>query len=333
MNPASNHPAEHDAERENQGKNEKSPGRFPVEDAREKGEEDKTIKGRGLREKGATRIKGMSRNGIRVLRMTVMATVTGIIVIGAARGAGTGSLSAFGIKDISAVCPLGYLETAIAGRAVMPRLLIGFLVIAGLTALLGRVFCAWICPVPLARRLLAPKADEHGKQLSVPENTPPAPKSHFFSGLPVLGATLASTAVFGFPVFCLVCPIGLTFALLFALTRLLQFNEPTLDLIIFPAIIILELVFLRKWCSKWCPLGALLSLFSRFNRRLVPTVDPSLCLEESRHTRCQICRGACSLDIDLKSNRGSGDIRDCTKCGECGAGCPARAIRFPWKKR
>ena len=36
----------------------------------------------------------------------------------------------------------------------------------------------------------------------------------------ILGGALASSAVFGFPVFCLICPVGLTFALTVALWRL-----------------------------------------------------------------------------------------------------------------
>jgi ferredoxin-type protein NapH len=151
-------------------------------------------------------------------------------------------------------------------------------------------------------------------------------------GLPVLGAALASSAIFGFPVFCLICPIGLIFASLFALTRLLNFNEPTLDLIIFPIILVVELVFLRKWCSKICPLGALLSLFSRFNRRLVPTVDRTVCIEETKGIKCQQCRKACSFDIELKHNAGTGHISNCTKCKECSTSCPVHAISFPWKK-
>jgi ferredoxin-type protein NapH len=281
--------------------------------------------------------------------MTMMALMASIVILGAVGSAGTGSLSAFGAKNISAICPLGYLETALAGQAIMPRLLISFLVIAGLTALVGRVFCGWICPIPLVRSLLLNKADE-GRQFFINSSsldgvlrdgeipkascsqTGSSVEKHSFSGLTILSVTLASSAICGFPVFCLVCPIGLCFATVFALIRLLNFNEPTLDLIVFPAVIIVELVFLKKWCSKWCPVGALLSLFSRFNRSLVPTVDRSRCLEESRNTRCRLCRDACSFDIDIKHGRGTGDISECTKCRDCATNCPVHAIQFPWRR-
>lgn len=294
--------------------------------------------------------------------------VIALFLIGAVAGAGTGSLSAFGLKDIYLICPLGFLEVALAGRSILlPRLLIGFVVIVGLTVLLGRFFCGWICPVPLVRKLLfndkkknpassdasAPVetvetsalADEEAAATSCPQagtqlqaaekvsqSSPSSPKQ-YLSSFPLIGASLAASAVFGFPVFCLVCPIGLIFATLFALIRLLHFNEPTLDLIIFPAIVILELVFLRKWCSKWCPVGGLLSFISRFNRRLVPAVDRAVCLEESRHVKCGRCHSVCAFNVDIKNNSKAGNISDCAKCGECAASCPVQAIQYPWKRK
>ncbi|WP_145090301.1 4Fe-4S binding protein [Sporomusa sp. KB1] len=294
----------------------------------------------------------MSRNRTRTLRITTMAVVAVTIIIGAVKNAGTGSLSAFGVENIAAICPLGYLETALAGRELLPHLLVSFLVIAGLTALLGRVFCGWICPIPLVRKLVVNKVDE-GQQSFTNSTTnddsaqailadgeittasgsqeSSGTEKNSTSGLVILGVTLGSSAIFGFPVFCLICPIGLVFGTLFALIRLLHFNEPSFDLIVFPVIIIVELVLLKKWCSKLCPVGALLSLFSRFNRTLVPTVDRSLCLEESHDTKCQRCRSACSFDVDLKNGSGTGGISDCIKCRECADHCPVQAIRFPWR--
>jgi ferredoxin-type protein NapH len=282
-----------------------------------------------------------------------MAVVAIVVIIGAIRSAGTGSLSSFGLENIYAICPLGYLETALASREIMPRLLVPFLVIAGLTTLLGRIFCGWICPIPLVRKLIINKVDEGQKALtnsssnygsalpgfkvgetakeSCSQESTGAEKNSS-SGLIILGVTMGASAIFGFPVFCLICPIGLVFATLFALIRLIRFNEPTLDLIIFPIVIIVELVLLKKWCSKLCPVGALLSLFSRFNRSLVPTVDRSLCLEERHNTKCRLCRDACSFDIDLKHGSGTGDISDCTKCRDCATSCPGHAIRFPWRR-
>ncbi|MBP2635403.1 MAG: rane-bound polyferredoxin [Firmicutes bacterium] len=289
----------------------------------------------------------MKKNKTRSLRLTTMTIVVMAVFIGAAGNVGTGSLSAFGVDAITAVCPLGYLETVVAGRDILPQALPSFLVIAGLTVLLGRIFCGWLCPVPLVRKIVINKIDEEQElvednaalqadgdcktvkpvcsQTNRDDNKKPA------KGLVVLGVTVGSAAIFGFPVFCLVCPIGLIFATLFALLRLVKFNEPTMDLIIFPLIIIVEFVLFKKWCSKICPLGALLSIFGKFNRRLIPIIDHSRCLEESQGIKCRQCRSACSMDVDLKNDKGTGNLSECTKCRECADNCPVQAIRFPWR--
>jgi ferredoxin-type protein NapH len=142
----------------------------------------------------------------------------------------------------------------------------------------------------------------------------------------VLGGTLISTALFGFPVFCLVCPVGLTFATIIALWRLVGFSEPTLSLIVFPAILLIELVVMRKWCRNLCPLGALYSLLSIANRTLRPKVDPAKCLRSTKGVNCSICTRACEEDLDPHFAAG---INNCTKCGSCKDKCPAKAISFP----
>lgn len=136
----------------------------------------------------------------------------------------------------------------------------------------------------------------------------------------LLGA-LGATAVFGFPVFCLVCPIGVTFATFIGLWHLFQFNETSWGLIVFPAILVLEVVFLRKWCAKICPISALVSLISGMNRTLRPRVRRDACLREAG-IDCHVCVDACPEQVDPHSNR----IPECSKCGICVEACPANAI-------
>lgn len=109
----------------------------------------------------------------------------------------------------------------------------------------------------------------------------------------VLGGALLSTAVFGFPVFCLICPVGLTFATLIAVWRLFQFNEVALSLLVFPAMLALEVLVLRKWCSRFCPLGALLSLVSRLNKTFRPVSNEATCLRSSKGEPCHQCADVC----------------------------------------
>jgi ferredoxin-type protein NapH len=143
----------------------------------------------------------------------------------------------------------------------------------------------------------------------------------------VLGGALLSTAVFGFPVFCLVCPVGLTFATLIALWRFVGFSEPSWMLLIFPAIVLVEIFVLRKWCLKWCPLGAVMSLLSIPNRLFRPKVDRTKCLRE-KGIDCTVCVQVCEEKLDPHYSEG---MQECTKCGLCKDQCPAGAISIPLK--
>jgi ferredoxin-type protein NapH len=141
----------------------------------------------------------------------------------------------------------------------------------------------------------------------------------------VLGGTLLSTVIFGFPVFCIVCPVGLTFASLIALWRLVGFNEPSWALLVFPLFLAFELLVLRKWCLKFCPLGALMSLMSIPNRLLRPEVDTKKCLRE-QGIDCSVCVSVCEEQLDPHF---PGGMHECTKCGLCKERRPAKAITIP----
>ena len=147
----------------------------------------------------------------------------------------------------------------------------------------------------------------------------------------VLAGSLASAAVCGFPVFCLVCPIGLTFAGAIALYRLIGFNEPAIEVLVFPALLVLELTVFRKWCHRFCPVGALLSLLSRGNRTFKPHVNASMC---ARHagSSCAACAQACPEHIDPCADLGDRSLAECTRCGVCVNTCPAKALSFVNRK-
>ena len=128
--------------------------------------------------------------------------------------------------------------------------------------------------------------------------------------------------------FCLICPVGLTFATFILMWRFVQFNEPTIGLLVFPAILIVEFVVLRRWCHKICPLGALLSLLARGNKTFRPTVDRSLCLR-CDGVACETCASVCPEHIDPYADAGERSMVECTKCKTCAQACPVSAIRFP----
>ncbi|MGI6032182.1 MAG: 4Fe-4S binding protein [Coriobacteriales bacterium] len=137
----------------------------------------------------------------------------------------------------------------------------------------------------------------------------------------VLVGAIASSFVFGFPVFCLICPVGLTFGIVIGLFNLIRYADATWSLLVFPLILVLELVVFRKWCTHLCPISALLSLLSRRGRVVRPKVKTDVCLR-SHGDDCHTCVETCPEKVDPHSK----DIPECSNCGLCVDACPAKAI-------
>lgn len=283
-----------------------------------------------------------AKSPFRTARGWVALACVAFVLVGLAFHVGIGTPSAFGIQQISAICPLGALETMAGAKGVMLHPLLLFALVVVLIALVGKAFCAWMCPVPWLQKFFRPKK-KSSKATSDSKSKPSyscsacpgattcgkalAPVGGKRDGVQldsrhaVLVGTLASAAVFGFPVFCLICPVGLTFATIIGLWNLVQFDEPTWALIIFPIILLLEVTVLRKWCSKICPISALVSLLSNLNVTLRPRVKADTCLR-SRGVDCHACVDACPEQLDPHTKR----IPECSKCGACVEACPAKAI-------
>ena len=272
----------------------------------------------------------MKRNS-KLLRTLSVLAVIALVCLGLALHTGTGTPSAWGIYDIAAICPLGAAEAALASKTVVPPMLIALAIGIALVVLFGRAFCAWGCPIPLLRRIFGLKEPKRKRRASDALDVPAAQRGGAADSRNwVLGGALLSTAVFGFPVFCLICPVGLTFATLIAVWRLFQFNEVALSLLVFPAMLVLELAVLRKWCHRFCPLGALLSLVSRGNRTFRPQANVGTCLHAAHGERCHRCADACPEGIDLHDRAASAPLNECVKCRECADACPVHAITFPF---
>lgn len=295
-----------------------------------------------------------AKQGIRsiTLRTFSILAIIAIVCIGLAFQTGIGTPSSWGIADIATICPLGAIEIMLAAHTIVPSVIIPFIIVFLVTVILGRAFCSWGCPVPLLRRVFGLKTPDQRRTLRARKHEAKAASSRQTSvGVKeqseqkvdteqvqpkqadntrnwVLGGVLVSSAIFGFPVFCIVCPVGLTFASIVLLWRLFQFNETTLSLVVFPAILIVELVLARKWCHRICPLGALLSLISRFNRMFRPRIDTSVCLHANGQA-CHRCAQICPEGIDLHGTDTSAPLADCTKCRDCSDECPVHAIDFP----
>lgn len=282
------------------------------------------------------------------IRKAVRFLIVAVLLIALFAGWQTGTLCSVGYDAIAYICPLGALETIFGSWAFVPRVLICLAAVVIVALVFGKAFCSWVCPVaPLSDLLRGKKAREKDEcertqaahrvlerwsDTSAAQAEKHKPfRSRVDGRHVVLAGSLASAAVCGFPVFCLVCPIGLTFASAIALYRLIGFNEPAIEVLVFPALLVLELTVLRKWCHRFCPVGALLSLLSRGNRTFKPHVDASMC---ARHagSSCAACAQACPEHIDPCADLGDRSLAECTRCGACVNTCPAKALSFVNRK-
>ena len=321
-------------------------------------------------------------------RGIVALLVVALVVAGLALRIGIGTPSAFGIDQISVICPLAALEVMLGAKEVLLHPLVLFVLVIVAIIVFGKAFCSWACPVPWLQKFF--RSGKRGKKkastnlagaagqvtssaarvetgeagedeaatcsakqvqavITIADEAPdvaataiadvPSDETAIAAPLPPIGGerdgiqfdsrhivllgALGSAAVFGVPVFCLVCPIGLAFATIIGVWNMFQFNEPSWGLLIGPAIIILEVVFLRKWCSTICPLSALVSLVSAANKTVKPAVDASSC-SRAKGRDCHVCVDVCPEKVDPHTDL----IPECSKCGACIDACPAKAIAF-----
>lgn len=283
------------------------------------------------------------RGGMRssTLRALVALAVFAVVGVGLAVSTGFGTPSSFGFDQIAAICPLGALETLLGTWSFVPRLAIALAAIIVAVLVFGKAFCSWVCPVPHVKNVFSGRKSrerEKGERHEAAEfalenwregNEVERANAGLDSRHAVLGGALLSTAVFGFPVFCLVCPVGLSFATFILAWRFVQFNDFTWGLLVFPLIVLAEVLVLRKWCGKICPLGALISLVARANKTFRPSVNRDKCLRDVLGAGCAACSAACPELIDPYADLGKRPLDECVKCRSCVDACPVKAITLP----
>ena len=271
----------------------------------------------------------MSNSRSARVRRAIPFAIGAVAALGYVAHLGFGGLSAIGWKDLVVLCPVGALTTMVATRTIIPQGVVSILVAVVCAILFGRMFCSWVCPVPAVRRTGGAFRKRQAGVRATGENAKRAnaPSSSRYW---VLGAAIVSSALFGFPVFCLLCPIGLSFATLYLVIALFATGDITWSVVVFPALLCLEVVFLRRfWCHSICPLGAFMSLFGRMNKRVLrPSVDESVCIEKGGVT-CGKCGRACHEGIDPRHLGEGTPLHECTVCRACVDACPASAVKIP----
>jgi len=264
--------------------------------------------------------------------------------------------------------PFGGLQVLLSGQ-VEPLLLvptiIAILLFVILTVLLGNVFCSWVCPVGTiidsfdkfvekyfpkveakrnkrSQQRKESKNEGHESHLGCP--LCPLHKINGFLSNGILASALVGSAVFKFPVFCAVCPIGIVsrgmihFKSMMSVTRM--WMVWWLELLAVPVVAtLLSLREKRYWCKRLCPVGAFLGMVGALNPFIKPRVKEERCImkgcpedcKDSRLDICLFCRlmddyqceKVCPVDIDLANH---GSLAKCTKCLECYIVCDYDAI-------
>lgn len=264
--------------------------------------------------------------------------------------------------------PFGGLQVLLSGQVehlLLISTIIAILIFVILTVLLGNVFCSWGCPVGTiidsfdkaiekyfpnveakrnkrSQQRKESKQKEHGSHLECP--LCPLHKINGVLSKGIIASALVGSAIFKFPVFCAVCPIGIVsrgmihFKSMMSITRI--WMVWWLELLAVPVVAtLLSLREKRYWCKRLCPVGAFLGMVGSLNPFIKPRVNDDRCImkgcpedcKDSHLDICLFCRSmdaqkcekVCPVDIDLVNH---GSLAKCTKCLECYIVCDYDAI-------
>lgn len=249
--------------------------------------------------------------------------------------------------------PLVFLTTALATRSLdLPVLLVSITVVV--TALLGRVFCGWVCPLGTLHNLAG--ALKRGAVRSRPAN---GYRWRYHLLITLLVSSLFTLQLAGIvdPLALLVRSLSLSVhpALQYATAAgfdavyasfpagivdasewvygivkraFLAFRQPLFLQSaaiggIFAAILALNLKEPRFWCKYLCPLGALLGLLSRY-----ALIDRTVSEGCDGFGAClRTCQGAARPDGQENWRKA-----ECLACMNCDDACPRNAVRFGFRR-
>lgn len=223
--------------------------------------------------------------------------------------------------------PLAVVECVAASKAAPWVLVLGLLVPLIGTALLGRVYCGWICPAGLLFDAGAKIRTGLRKGLELkPMNARIPPRTKYV----LLGAGLLATLLTGTAVLHYIYPPAMfgreANGFVGAMFDRAESGKPgwawaglTGASVLLGILLVVEiLVAPGLWCKALCPGGALYSLIGRFRLLRVKR-------KEAACTDCVVCDRACPRGLLPMTDRTG---MECDNCGVCIDVCPTRALGF-----
>ncbi len=197
---------------------------------------------------------------------------------------------------------------------------------------LGKAFCAWVCPLGTVQELLY----RLGRKLGLAARSVPAsglPKLRPIKWLILIGLVFLLPLLVGLGYaphaagnpYCDICPSRIVTTLLTANTEELALNASsnvglTLGIIgnvLTGFIIVAALVYRQPFC-RICPMLAMNAIFRHASLLRLVKVENDKC------DKCGICTRACPMDIpEIHHDHGRKAYNeDCTLCGRCAEFCP-----------
>ena len=218
----------------------------------------------------------------------------------------------------------------------------GFVAVAVVTVLVGRVYCSTLCPLGTLQDIVIHQAERRRRRRY--RYDPPKYTLHYAVGGVTIAAFLAGSLVplnvlepfsnFGRMTDALVRPLvmglnnGIAMAGSMVGVHTLQpvpFHLPVFWIFLASVAALGAIVYLsykhgRLFCNTLCPAGALLSLLSRVSLfRIV--IDEETCLECGLCEK--VCKAAC-IDADNKEV----DHAACVACFNCITACPTVGLKY-----
>lgn len=230
------------------------------------------------------------------------------------------------------VCPVGFIEATLATKSIIWELVPGFVVVCALLFVFGRAYCSWFCPAAQAGNKAVgfigkflPPSFMKGFRLKwrrVRAKISDKLKLDFRDGAALFLGAAVGIAVFGYPFFCLFCPIGVVSR---NLIELATHYSLRLELVMLALPLFLGLIFRSGW-KCMCPVGTLRGFITKSNRSLIPLKNVAQC------NGCRKCEKVCPSGQSPFLN--IIDPAKCIKCFECVDECPQKALSVtPWKGR
>ena len=221
--------------------------------------------------------------------------------------------------SVDAFLPIGglmafkyFLFTGII-EPVHPSGFILFVAILGVSLVMKKGFCGWICPVGTLSQYIWMAGERIlGKNFKIGKTT---------------DIILRSLKYILLSLFILLIGVAMAtnMMLLFFITdyykivdvRMMKFftDMSTLTLWILVALVVLSLLYKNFWCRYLCPYGALLGLLSRFSPFKIRR-------NEEKCIHCHECTSHCPTLIDVEKN----DViksEECFGCMTCVSRCPS----------